>query len=77
MFFSFPYLQRKLEASSSDTDIRHRYHTVDIKSEAREKEILFQNLYWQGGQDLHIIQVFKKNSYVLFPTLCYRTEILY
>lgn len=28
----------------------------------REKEILFQNLYWQGGQDLHIIQAFQKKQ---------------
>lgn len=36
MFFSFPYLQRELEASSSDTDIRHRYNMIDIRSEVRE-----------------------------------------
>lgn len=76
MFFSFPYLQRELEASCSDTDIRHSYHTIDIRCEVRGN-------IQRSCSRICIVKVNKiftlfkslKRHYV--PLLFFRTEILY
>lgn len=76
MFFSFPYLQRQLEASCSDTDIRHSYHTIDIRCEVRGNIKRSCSRICIVKVD-KIFTLFKSLKRHYVPLLFFRTEILY